>query len=270
MSIEPKNRSLPIDRRGFVKLAVGTLGALGASAAGLSLGLRERREGWEPLTIEVAGKSISETNPDNAWIYWRIENPNDQPLGYGIEFLEEGRIDLPEEDLADLPVFEGVELTLSKDGSFTLRRKEVPCDEAPTTFGHLSMVPARGSVVVIYPPVLGGNQKASVNIKEDCGLQTFWGYRPTNELVLLGHELDRNGRDLLVTVGATDKLEGKAFAQIQVVLLNKSGEVVNIRHTIAGEVERLTDGEKTTVPVLNMDKVVFTSYEVNILGLTAP
>ena len=72
MSIETKNRSFPIDRRGFLKVAAGTLGALGASAAGLSLIGRASR-------LEEAGDSrVFETTDE---ILLRIKEK------YGVEIL---------------------------------------------------------------------------------------------------------------------------------------------------------------------------------------
>jgi len=205
----------------------------------------------QPLSVEVAGKSVSQTDGD-VWFYWEITNPNDAPLG--------ARIEIAEHD---------------EEGNLLGVRIEEPCnpEALPDIFRQMTMIPAKGSIVVFYPPIYAQEHhqgEITVSIQDNCELQSFWGYYPTEDVVLLDQRLTHDGKDLLVTVQGTENLVGKSFAQIQVAFLNEGGEVVALRYTIAGETVRFSAGETVTATILNVDNIRFSTYEVNILGFTHP
>lgn len=202
----------------------------------------------QPLSARLAGRSVSQTDGD-VWFYWEITNPNGTPLGAKIEIAEH-----------------------DEEGNFLGVRTEKPCspEALPDIFRQMTMVPAKGSIVIFYPPIYAQEHhegEITVSIQENCELQTFWGYYPTSEVSLVGSSLTPEG-DLRVTVAASGKLVGSAFAQIQVAFLNEAGEVVKTRFTLAGEVIRLHAGDEATVEIHSVNDISFASYEVNVLGLT--
>jgi hypothetical protein len=204
--------------------------------------------GAETLAIRAAGKSISQTDGD-VWIYWEVyKNPYDYPVGYGLRLTER-----------------------DENGKVLGVRQEDPC--SPETHNdifdkEMLMVPPKGSIIVFYPPLWADSQSpedAEIYIVEECGLQTFWGLYPTNEVELVEEVLSPEG-DLHLTVEATERLEGKAFVQIQVSLLNKSGEVIQTRYTIAGKFNRIEPGERAQATIIDLDSIAFSEYKVTVLG----
>lgn len=223
----------------------------------------------QPLSIEIVGESVSKADGD-VWYYWEITNPNDQALGFRVDLAEEGTHDIPKEYIKDVPRWrEEISCQINDNGTYSCTQYWESCSMeylSDIYSKRMRMIPANSSIIVYIPPVMGGIQEATVSINENCDLQIIWHLYPTNEVVLLDQEPTPYG-DLKLTIGATKNLEGKAFVHVQVVLLNEAGEVVQTRYRIAGEFERITAGEQASVYILDVDKVPFTSYKVNILGL---
>lgn len=201
-----------------------------------------------PLKVELAGESVSKTSPENVWYYWRITNPNDVAVGF----------------MAELP-------ELGNTGEYLGSRIEVPSDPYSRLdiWRQVTMVPAQGNIVVFFPPIHGGiQQKPIVQIREVNQLKTFWGLSATNDVSLIGHEFD--GRFLKLRIGASQQLQGNAVVQVQVVLLNKDRQVVDLVYTNTSEVDPLGPEESATLTLDMNHEAPFETYEVNILGLSHP
>lgn len=194
----------------------------------------ERREILQPLSTEIAGE-IRNAGGTLRGYFVEVNNPNDSATDWWVQSTE-----------------------YDNQGNIVATHNFGPCrppvgnsvidpdsyEDLWSYWGGPVMVSAGSSVLLEVPLVNGSRSDVRAFTGTNCNRE-FWGFEPTDDLVL--GEIKEENNLLRVRVQAKNSLETRGVAQVQLVLLNKEGRVVDLEYSNTNEYDLMRPGNEVLV-----------------------